>query len=61
MNRLGFPNQAGDSENIVTRRVQSTGRLRSCGCALDREAVQDILKLATFVAKESYHGYASKN
>ena len=61
MSRLGFSRQAGASGSIVTRRLQSTGRLFGYGCAWDCEALQHSVQLATFVAKEFSHGNARKN
>ena len=40
---------------------QSTGHLFGYGCVLDCEALQNIVKLATFVVEEFERGYASKN
>ncbi len=61
MSRLGFSRQAGASGSIVTRRLQSTGHLLGYGCVLDSEALQNIVKLATFVVEEFERGYASMN
>ena len=52
VNRLKLPRQTGASGDIFSCSVLGTGRLLGCAFALDGEAQQHVVTLATFVAKE---------